>query len=333
MANYQSAPWGLPQYGQVNQPITSAPGRLPNPIGEEGYKLLKSQGGTELNFLIKQEDLLRALCNHRHGGNFDVSPDIELPHLYRCNICDELIDLHTQHDPALVKKVIDYLWAIFNSIKTNNNGVISNVVMSDLATGMLMVKHIPKMLTVVNSNLEKNVINKQNYQQQYYRGPNMQNAINMIVSGGHDYVSQFQPNQEQYWRQPQNIIEAQQAYNAAQQQYQAAAPVVYPQGQVVYQPIPFAAGSGQGQVVYQPVQAQVPYDGNYSQGAPPPTVVTYPQQQAQPAQQQYQQPQFQTAPQVPPQAAASVVPEVQVPQPAPQQQGQQPTTVNKVFKR
>lgn len=332
MANYQTAPWGQPAYGQVNQPITSAPGRLPNPIGDEGYKILKSKGGSEFNFLLRQEELLRALCNHRHNGYFDITPDPDLPELYRCNICGEQIDLRSQYDPALVKKVVEYLWAIFNSLKVKNNGVISNAVMSDLATGMLMVSRIPKMLNIVNTNIERNVIN-QNNQQQYYRGPSMQNAINMIAADGPQYMTRASaPGQEQYWQQPQNIIQQQQAYLAAQQQYQQQ-PVVYPQGQVVYQPMPFAAGSGQGQVVYQP-QPQVPYDGNFSQGAPPPGSVTY---QPAPQGQQGQaivQPQYQTVPQTPPQAAATVVPEVQVPQPQPaQQNNSQPPTMTKLFRK
>ena len=337
MANYRTAPWGNPVYGTPNRPITSAPGRLPNPIGEEGYRLLKSRGGTIEQFLVTQEDLARALCNHRHNGNFDVTQDPDLPGLYRCNICQEIIDLHTKYDPVLVQKIIDHLWAVFNSLKTNNNGVVSNVIMSDLANGMLMVKQMPKMLKAVNANYEKNAIQQQQYQQQQYRGANPNMAVNMIINGGHDYVAQGQYDSR--WQSPpQDIIQQQQAYYQQQ-----AAPVYYQQPQQPYyaQPSPFAAGSGQqpqypqGQPVVYPQQGVVvPYDGVYSPAVPTPGQVYYPQGQPQ---------QYQPAPQqVPPQAAATVVPEVRVPpqptqpvqpQPAPQPTQPQQPGVTKVFKK
>ena len=160
-------------------------------------------------------------------------------------------------------------------------------------------------------------------------------AINMIMAGGAAYSPHYQENVNpngdgQYW-EPQDIVQAQQQYYQEQAQQQ---PQYQPQ--VYYQTIPFAAGSGQPvqpqpQVIYQPQVIQVPYDGQYSQATPPPQAVTYPPQGPAPQQQQYQPQQYQTVPQVPPQAAASVVPEVVPPQPAPAQP--QTPTMSKVFKK
>ena len=314
MANsYANAPWGFaPQVRAQNQPVLPAnQARLPNPIGEDGIALLK-KGGGGTNFVVTQEELLKVLCNHRHNGRFDVYQDNEYPEgVYRCGICGDLIDLRTKFDPKFIQKIIDHLWAAYNTIKVNNNGIVGQEVMKDLAYGMLMVRNIPQMLNMVNNNIQRQMA-QQVWQPNGYRGVTAMNAVNMITGNpGYSYNPSYQTQDGSYWR-AQDVIQAQMNQDA------------YLQSQGGN---PFVAG---GAPIMIPAQQPV----QYVQAPPPPqqyVQVTLPADQ-------YGNPiyptQIQSAPQyaAPPAAAGSVVPEVVTPQPV-QGQTQDGAKASKLFKK
>ena len=217
--NYSNAPWGYQtQFRAQNGPVLPAtPARLPNPIGQEGIKLLK-KGGGGVNFVVTEEEVMRVLCNHRHNGRFDMYQDPDYPEgVFRCGICGDLVDFSTKFDPKLAQKIIDYLWAIYNNIKVNNNGIISEDIMKDLAYGMIMVRNMPKMLNMVTNNIQRQLMQNA-WQPNGYRGPTYQNAVNMITgTPGYSYNPSYQSGDGNYWR-AQDVIQMQQQQDYYQSQ-------------------------------------------------------------------------------------------------------------------
>lgn len=125
------------------------------PDQEPSKKTPKSTGP---HFLVTDDVVKNINCDHRdENGNYDVSPDIELPHLYRCRRCGELIDLRDQYDPELVKKVIGYLWSVFQAMKVNNTDEnLKKNVLDTLGISLYLLKeNMPKTLEITNANLAK----------------------------------------------------------------------------------------------------------------------------------------------------------------------------------
>ena len=151
------SPFGY-NYGAFNQtsvsPILAAQ-KLPNPIGDEGVKLLKSKGGGKLSFSASAEEVMGETCTHRHNGGFKMHPEDEANGIWRCDICGDVIDVKTTFRPDDIKQAVTYLDQVFNSIKVKNTGVIPNEVIRDMAKAMILVKRLPVAMDVIDKNFAK----------------------------------------------------------------------------------------------------------------------------------------------------------------------------------
>lgn len=284
--------------------------KVQNPIGDDGFKLLKSKGGGKLNMYATREEVLRMLCTHRHNGEFSLvqegNPEDKI---FRCTICDSLIDLGTVYDIKTIENCIAYLTAWFNQMKCKNTGVVSNEIIKDMTNAFVLLQRIPGVAETVDNNFKNNQIGAQ----QVFTGYNQTagQVMNMITgTGGVPYNPVYNGPQVP-------VLQSQLITNpfagpimpAPQPMYQQPMQPVYPQQQMMYQ-----------QPMYPQQQMMCPQQP-----------VVYPQQQ-----QAMVYPQQQ--PVAPPAAAGTVVPEQQQqpayppPQPqAPVEQQSQPGKISKVF--
>lgn len=287
------------QYNYVN-PI-EAMLKIPNPIGKEGFQYLRQKGGGKLNMYVTKEEMLRMLCTHRHDGAFSISLEDPENKIYRCNICDTLIDLGSVFDEETIQKMVNYLTAAFNQMKIKNTGVVTNEIMNDASQAFLFLERFPTMLKIVNTNYKNNQIGAQ----QVYTGynQNAQQVMNMITgTGGIPYQPVYQQGMAP-------ILQSQLVTNPF------AGPIM-PQQPVM--------GYPQQPVMYPQQQMGYPQQGMVYPQQP----VVYPQQQ---------QVVYPQQPVAPPAAAGTVVPEQPVTYPPPQPQTDsnpvqsQPGKITKVF--
>ena len=311
------------QYNAYVQPVNSLNNllRVRNPIGEDGYKLLKSKGGGKLNMYASREEILRMLCTHRHNGEFSLVREGNADeNVFRCTICDTLIDLGTVYDIKTIENCIAYLTAWFNQMKCKNTGVVSTEILEDMSHAFVLLQRIPTVAKTVDDNFKNN----QTGAQQIFTGYNQtaNQVMNAITgTGGIPYNPVYSGPQVP-------ILQSQLITNPF------AGPIM-PAPQPVYQqPVVYQAAYPQQQPVY--VQQQQPVYPQQQQVVYPQQQPVYPQQQQPVYPQQQQQmvypQQQQMAP--PPAAAGTVVPEQATYSP-PQSQGgnkqSEPGKISKVF--
>lgn len=286
---FMPAPMGN-QFAVYQQPSSSFQQnalRQPNPIGEEGFKLLRSKGGGgKVDFVVSREEMYKSICNHRHNYEWCVVPTGN-PEEYKCTICGAIIHKQDLYDPEILKDCVRYLKESWEWAKIRNTGTMSSDVIVDYGKTFALLEKYPNAYRIISENYVNNDVNGSIAMQQSM--PNLQNqALSMLNSAGVPYVPTYQTQyQSQIVGNPFTPM---------------AAP--YPQ-----QPYPQPGV---------PPYPQQPYPAPYPQTAPyppqqQPYMASYPQQQ---------QPQY-----PPPAAAGTVVPPMApLPQqPAPQAQPQQPS--------
>ena len=315
----QGMQYAAPQQYSTFSAAVQAAMKLPNPIGEEGYRLLKSKGGGKVNFYIPKEEILRMLCTHRHNGELKVhwvDPERAILH---CDICDSLIDMGTVFDTATLNKIVGYLVTAWNQMKMKNTGVISNEIITDLGKAIALVERFPAAMEVVDQNFVKNSVAANNIQYGFVDSASQ--ALNMLHgTGGYGY----QP----YYQQSSPVFQSQVSGN----------PFMGTMPPAPMPPMGPAPAPGYG---YPP-----PPQPGYGYPPPPPPAYAasaYPQQPGYgypppPAGAYNAQPQY---PQnsAPPAAAGTVVPEAYpppsapAPQPASAPEQSVPKKISKVFEK
>lgn len=285
-----------PTVPQYIAPAPVAASKRENPIGKEGYELLRKKGGSKVDFFASREEVTRAMCDHTYNGYPQLDVEDFDRGIYRCRICGAAIDTGTDFNPEVIKNMYGYMRNAWDQLKIRNNGVLSNDIIQDMAKAMVLVERLPAAMEVVNKNFIRNEAIQQHMG---YRGFNQaQQALNAINgSGGFAYSPTYNPMA--YAGQPvEGFVGNPFMGPTMMPPMPAPAPAPMP---VAPAPAP----------VYMAAQAQQAYPvaTGVAMYTDPYTGVTYPVQQGQPAAPVAPQPPQYTAP---PQAAGTVVPEAPV---------------------
>ena len=265
------------------------PLRQTNPIGEEGYKLLRSKGGGgNVNFVISREEMYRSICNHRHNYEWAVVPTNN-PGEFRCTICGAIMNKNDHFDPDILDDCVNYLKESWEWAKVRNTGTMSNDIITDYGKTFALLTRYPKAYRKIHENYVNNDVSGSFVMQGMQ--PNLQNqALSMVSNaGGIAYVPTYQTQYQSqivgnpfapmgpvYPPQQPPPVQYQPAYVPQYQaQYPQPAPVQYPPQQpVAAYPPPAAAGTvvpPMAPVPPQPApQQQPPVTPPQNPVAPPP---------------------------------------------------------------
>lgn len=288
-----------PTVPQYTAPAPVAVSRKENPIGKEGYELLRKKGGGKLDFFASREEVTRCMCDHTYGGVPQLDCEDYDHGIYRCRICGNVVDANSDFNPDVVKNMIGYIKNGWDQMKIRNNGVISNDIIQDMAKALVLVERLPVAMEAVNKNFVRNEAMQQHLG---YRGFNQaQTALNMITgTGGYAYTPTYNPMT--YGGQPNGGFVG--------NPFMGPTPMM-PQPPMAPAPMPVApvAPAPAPAPMYMAPQAQQAYPAatGTMMYTDPYNGVTYPMQQGQPVA-PAPQPQY-TAP---PQAAGTVAPEAPV---------------------
>lgn len=278
---------GVPTYVP---PAPVAVSRKENPIGKEGYELLRRKGGSKLDFFASREEVTRTMCDHTYGGQFQLDLEDYDHGIYRCRICGAVVNLGVNYSSDVIKNILDYAENAWDNMKVRNNGVISNDIIQDMAKALVLLKRLPAAIEAVDKNFSRNEAAQQNLG---YRGFNTaQTALNMINgNGGYSYTPSFNP-------MPSGPVGG-----------FMGNPFMGPNPNMPVAPAPMPPQAPAPVMAYMAPQAQqgvYPVATGQQMYVDPYNNVTYPMPQGQPAPQP-QAPQYAA----PPQAAGTVVPEPQ----------------------
>lgn len=189
MMNYYAPMSYTGGYGNIYQPPQQVTLKENNVLSEAEIKELMSKHG-RINFLPTKEELLEAMCTHRHNGGFSMNkknPQDPTDNVWECGICHTQIDFGADYSPEVIQNMVDYLFAAFNALKIKNNGTISNDIMKALAEGMVCIKRLPGMCSLVDRSFKKATDTNQNVYNGYTY-PVQQAVAAMMGNDGIPYM-------------------------------------------------------------------------------------------------------------------------------------------------
>ena len=183
--NQQQYPvMGAPMYpamGNFYQQPAAAALKEENVLDEKEIAELRQKHG-RINFLPTREEILKALCTHRHNGVFSMKQEAIDSNVWVCQICGERVDLSASYSHDTCQQVVDYLNSAFNAMKVKNNGTVSNDIMKSMGQAMVLVKRLPAMTELVDRNFTRVDQAAQGVYNGYMTGA--QQAIGTILGNG-----------------------------------------------------------------------------------------------------------------------------------------------------
>lgn len=117
---------------------------------------------------ITDDELKIVKCDHRNENNvFDVDL-LDMPSVYRCNKCNEIIDLSKKYDDKFIENLCNHLWKTFQAMKANNDGYYTKEHMDDLGACLFMLrKYMPDMVKTINDRASAKINNYKQTRSQY----------------------------------------------------------------------------------------------------------------------------------------------------------------------